>query len=103
MSKNVQNVWRSHRIYYKSIENWKVELTAGGENLAEMKIRKGIFQVDSLPLLLFVTAMMPLNYILRKCTGGYKFTKYLEEINHLMYMDGIKIFAKNEKEQATLK
>ena len=37
------------------------------------------------------------NYILRKCTGGYKFTKSQENINHLIYMDDIKIFIKNEK------
>ena len=42
--------------------------------------------------------MMPHNHILRKCTGGYKFTKSQETINQLMYMDDIKLFAKNEKE-----
>ena len=42
--------------------------------------------------------MMPLNHILRKCTAGYKLTKSQEKINHLMYMDDIKPFAKNEKE-----
>ena len=46
---------------------------------------------------LFVIAMIPLNYILRKCTVGKQFTKSLE-INHLMYMDDIKLFSKNEIE-----
>ena len=41
--------------------------------------------------------MTPLNYILRKCKGGYKFTKLQEKISHLMYMDNITIFAKIEK------
>ena len=41
--------------------------------------------------------MMQLNHILRKCTAGYK-----EKFNHLMYMDDIKLFAKNEKELETL-
>ena len=41
--------------------------------------------------------MMPLNHILRKCTAGYKLTKSQEKINHLIYMDDIKLFAKNEK------
>ena len=41
---------------------------------------------------------MPLNYILRKCTRGYKLHKSQEKINHLMYIDNIKLFAKNEKE-----
>ena len=33
---------------------------------------------------------------------GYKFTKLQKRINHLMYIDDIKLFAKNEKELETL-
>ena len=46
--------------------------------------------------------MMPLNHILRKCTAGYKLNRLQEKINHLMYMDDIKLSAKNEKELETL-
>ena len=46
---------------------------------------------------------MPLNHILRKCTGGYKLSRSQEKSNHLMYMDDIKLFARNEKELETLK
>ena len=35
-------------------------------------------------------------------TGGYTPTKSLEQINLLMYMDDMKLFAKNEKELETL-
>ena len=52
--------------------------------------------------LLSIIAMMPLNHILRKCTVGYKLTKSLEKINHLMCMDEIKLFGKKEKELETL-
>ena len=45
---------------------------------------------------------MPLNYIFRKCTAGYKLSRSQKKINHLMYMDDIKLFAKNEKELETL-
>ena len=45
---------------------------------------------------------MPLNHTLRKCTCGYKLSKSQEKINHLMYMDDIKQFTKNEKEMETL-
>ena len=41
--------------------------------------------------------MIPLNHIIRKCTAGYKLRKSQEKINHLMYMDDIKLFAKNEE------
>ena len=46
--------------------------------------------------------MIPLNHILRKCTAGYKLSRSQENINHLMYMDDIKLFEKNEKELETL-
>ena len=45
---------------------------------------------------------MPLNHILRKCIAGYKLSRYQEKINHQMYIDSIKIFAKKEKELETL-
>ena len=46
--------------------------------------------------------MKPLNHILKKCIGGYKLNKLQEQINHLMYMDGIKLIRKNERELETL-
>ena len=46
--------------------------------------------------------MIPLNHILRNCTAGYKLSRSQEKINHLMYVDVIKLFAKNEKELETL-
>ena len=80
----------------------RMELTAGGKSLAETNIQRGIFQGDALSPLLFIISMMPLNHILRKCTAGYKLYKFQEKINHLIYMDDIKLFAKNEKELETL-
>ena len=46
--------------------------------------------------------MMPLNQVLKKCTTWYKRSKSQEKINHLMYMDNIKQFVKNERELETL-
>ena len=83
------------------MKTWRVELTAGGKSLAEAKIQRGIFQGDALSPLLFIIVMMPLNHIHRKCTAEYKLTKLQEKINHLMYMDNIKVFAKNEIELET--
>ena len=45
---------------------------------------------------------MPLNRIRRKCTVRYKLSRSQEKITHLMYMDNIRLFAKNEKELETL-
>ena len=72
------------------------------EEEAETKIQRGIFQGEALSPLLFIIAMMPLNHVLRKCAAGYKLSRSQEKINHLMYMDDIKLFAKKERELETL-
>ena len=77
----------------KSIKNWNIELPTRSKSLSEVKIQRCIFRGDVLSPLLFVIAMMPLNYILRKCSGGYKLTKSQEKINHLMYVNDIQLFA----------
>ena len=79
-----------------NMETWRVELTAGEQSLEEVKIQRRIFQGDALSPLLFVIAMMPLNHILRKYTTRYELTKSQEKINHPMYTDNIKQFAKNK-------
>ena len=81
----------------KNMKNWRVELTAWGKNLAKKKIQR-----DALSPLLFIITMMPLNHILRKCTTEYKLRRSQEKINHLMYMDDIKLLANNKKELETL-
>ncbi len=56
-------------IKIKTMKTWRVEFTAEGKGLVEAKIQRGIFQGDAPSPLIFVTVMMPLNHILRKCTG----------------------------------
>ena len=74
-----------------------MKLTAGRRSLDEAKVQRGIFQGYALSPLIFIIALMQLNHIRRKCTAGYKPSKSQEKINHLIYMDDIKLFAKNEK------
>ena len=56
----------------KTMENWRMELTAGGKSLTEVRIQRSIFQGGALSPLLFVVPTIPLNHILRKCTSVYK-------------------------------
>ena len=86
----------------KTMKTWRVELTTKWRSLAQAKIQRGIFQGDAVSPLLFIIDMMPLNHILRKCTAGYKLSRSQEKINHLMYIDDIKLFAKIEKVLKTL-
>ena len=63
----------------QTMKTWRVDLTAGGRSIAEIKIQSGIFQGDALSPFLFVIAMMPLNHILRKCAAGYTLSRSQEE------------------------
>ena len=81
----------------KKMDTWRVELTAEGKSLTEVKIKRDIFQGDAQSPLLFVIAMMLLKHILRKCTARYKLSKLQEKITHLMYIDDIKLFAIKKK------
>lgn len=85
-----------------SMNEWESELTAGGQSLGRVKIRRGIFQGDSLSPLLFVISLIPLSFILRKMKARYDFSKSGPSINHLLYMDDLKLFAKSEKQLDTL-
>ena len=95
--KCIKYLIKSYSSLRRPCKSWRVELTAGEQRLAEVKIQRGIFQGDAQSPLLFVIAMMPFNYIPRKCTAEYKFSKSQEKINHLMYMVDIKLFAKKRK------
>ena len=86
----------------KAMQTWRVELTAGGRSITETKIQRCIFQGNSPSLLPFIIAMTPLNHLLWKCTAGYKLSRSQDKNNHLMYIDDVRLFAKNEKELKTL-
>ena len=82
----------------KTIKDWRVELTCANEHLGEVKIKRAIFQGNALSPLLSVIALIPLTSVLTTTKHGYEFPKNGEKINHLLYMDDLKLYAKNEKE-----
>ena len=53
-------------------KNLRVESTAEGKGLPEVKIKSEIFPEDVLSPLGLVIVMMPFNHILRKCTRDNK-------------------------------
>ena len=81
-----------------SMEKWRVMLCSGNLELGEIDIRRGIFQGDSLSPLVFVRRLIPLSLILRKAKAAYEFSGSKEKINHLLFMDDLKLYSKSEKE-----
>ena len=81
----------------RSMKGWNVGLMSCGEFLGKVDIRRGIFQGDGLSPLLFVICMRRLTEILRKVPMGYTL-KCGEKLNHLLFMDDLKIYGKNERE-----
>ena len=88
--KNVHNVKQNHKLHLKCHGKLEIGIEIGWLIQAEVKIQKGLFLGDSFSPLLFVIAMIP---------HHYKFTNSQEKINHHMYLDNIKLFAKNEKKK----
>ncbi|CAH2106948.1 unnamed protein product [Euphydryas editha] len=82
-----------------AMSSWRVIMTARGSHESittePIYIRRGIFQGDSLSPLLFCLALNPLSFVLNKYeTKGYKLKDSIW-INHLLYMDDLKVYANN--------
>ena len=50
----------------KSMKQWRLSLTANGEDLGEVNVKRGIFQGNSLSQLMIMLSMVPLSLILRR-------------------------------------
>ena len=85
----------------ESIQRWKKRLEYEGKQLGEVRIKWGIFQRDSLSPLMFVKAMIPMTCVLRKTKLTYTL-KNKSKLNHLLYMDDLKLYAKSQNEIESL-
>ena len=85
----------------RSMQTWNTRLEYLGEEIAVVDIRRGIFQGDSLSPLLFITALIPLSVLLREARQGYKFRQG-RKVNHLLYMDDLKLYGKSKAELEAL-
>ena len=81
-----------------SMNHWKTVLTAGDQSLGTVDINRGIFQGDSLSPLLFIMIMTPLSMILKDEQKGYKLGNSGNLVNHLLFMDDLKLYGKSQDE-----
>ena len=80
----------------RSMKSWRTVLFSGKNRPGKVNIRRGIFQGDSLSSLLFVVALIPVTIILRTLKQGYSFGKGKERLNHLLFMDDLKLYVSND-------
>ena len=71
------------KVLGKTMKSWKVELICDAETLVEVLIKRGIFQMDALSLLLFVIALIPMTHMLRTANPEYELQTG-EMINNLL-------------------
>ena len=70
--------------------------------VGEVDIKRGISQGESLSLLVFVLALIPLSLILRNDKAAYEFSGSKAKINHLLFIDDLKLYSRNEKKLDSL-
>ena len=81
----------------ESMKARRVDLTCNNESLVRVDINREIIQGDSLSPLLFVFCLIPLTLTLHKSESAYQFSCTKEKINHLLFMDDLKLHSKNKK------
>ena len=90
------------QLLLSSMEGWKTELTSCGQTLGGVDINKGISQGDGLSPLRFVLCMVPLSFVLIRSNAGYVRVGRESKINHLLFMDDLKLFGKSYEQIDTL-
>ena len=79
-----------------SMSQWTSVLTAGNEERGEVQIKRGIFQGDSLSLLLFVVSLIPLSLVLQKVKAGYDLCDKTGVVNPFLFMDDLELQGKTK-------
>ena len=89
------------KFFEKSMATWRTVLKAGPSVIGMVSIRSGIFLGGVISPLLFCIALATLSFLLEREKLGYSF-KGDPVINHLLYMNDLKLFAKSEEQLETL-
>jgi len=80
----------------------EIQLFCSNNYYGDVSILRSIYQGDSLSPLLFVMALMPLSTILNSTSKGFVVVKDRLALNHLLYLDDLKLFAKSRSELDSL-
>lgn len=75
------------------MRTWRTKINIDKEITGEVMIKTGIFQGDALSTLWFCLSLRPLTSLLKESGKGYIISNTLFLINHLFYMDDLKLIA----------
>ena len=90
-------------LFDTSFKQSSVDLMVGKDFLGRVKIRRGIFQGDSVSPLHFIISLIPLSFLLNKHKLGYSLDcKGGPTVSHRLYMDDLKLYATNIQDMETL-
>ena len=82
--------------------HWSTVLTANGVLLVKISIKCGTFLGDSLSTLLLIMTLALLSFILDKTSKGYHLSNSSTIVNHLVYMDELKLYSHSQQEIESL-
>lgn len=83
------------------MHHWTTQLHLQGTNIGKIEIKKGIFQGDALSALWYCVTLAPLSNMLNTENVGYRLQTG-QQIDHLAYMDDIKLIASTKTGLDTL-
>ena len=106
---NCLQMYKIHQVLITFIEEsmsqWKTNLTLvhkeGVLETGPIRIKKGIFQGDSLSPLLFTMSLNPLSQELQKTGYRYQLDEQTK-INHLFYVDDLKLYGTSDNQLTRL-
>ena len=85
----------------ESMSQWRTNMTLvykeGVLETGPIRIKRGIFQGDSLSPLLFTMSLNPLSQELQNTGYGYQLDEQTK-INHLFYVDDLKLYGTSDKQ-----
>ena len=95
-AKNIENLLN------ETMKNWKTNLICSHTDLGAVKISRRIFQGDSFSPLLFAVSFLPLTLVLRKMKQEHGFGRGKSKLNHLLFMDDLKLHGGSKPDNDSL-
>lgn len=90
------------RFLESAMKNWETRMTIFGEEgeitTSQIKIKRGIYQGDSLSPLLFCIALIPLSREIQQSGLGYQMAGSNQRVHHVLFMDDLKLFGRDRNE-----